>query len=314
MELSVYGSAAREKNKAAFLASDIRKHWFLYFSGVLIPLLAYIVFIGYPLIKSILISFCSWDGLGDQIFVGLKNYKNLFTDRDFLLCLKNNLFWAVFSIIVPVGGGLVLAVILKSKKLYLGSLFRVLFFVPCTASLAATGIIFSVILNPVFGGLNEALRSVGLGGLIQGWLDDPNVVMFTLLSIFSWNYMGMPMIMFHAGLSQIEPELYEMAEIEGANSFQKFIHITIPLLKSVFTVVVLLVIISSLKAFDLVTVMTKGGPGKDSDVLAYFMYTEVFHNYKFGYGASIGVVILLLSIVFAVMYIKNVAGRSSNGN
>jgi multiple sugar transport system permease protein/raffinose/stachyose/melibiose transport system permease protein len=162
-------------------------------------------------------------------------------------------------------------------------------------------------MNPVFGGLNEALRLIGLGALTQQWLTNPTLVMYSLICVFSWSYIGVSMMLFHAGISQIDPELYEMATLEGANFFQTLWMVTLPMLRPVMTVVVTLTVISSLKAFDLVLLMTKGGPYKMSNVLGYFMYTEAFHKYRFGYGAAISVIILLLSSVFAAVYLRNIA-------
>ncbi|MBN1315560.1 MAG: sugar ABC transporter permease [Anaerolineales bacterium] len=289
---------------------DIKRHWFIYLSGVIIPLAAYAVFIGYPLFRSIYLSFFKWDGLGEKTFVGFDQYQKMFSDPSFITSLHNNIIWALGTLLFPVVGGLILAILFNSKRVYFGSFYRILFFLPSTTSLAATGIVFSVILNPVFGGVNEGLRAIGLESLILGWLDDPKVALYTLLFVFSWNYMGMPMIMFHAGLGQIEPELFEMAQIEGANPLQTVWYVTLPMLKPVITVVALLVVIISFRAFDLVTIMTKGGPAKQTNVLAYLMYNEAFHKYNFGYGATISVAILALSIFFAIMYLKNVTGDS----
>ena len=177
-------------------------------------------------------------------------------------------------------------------------------------SLVTVGIMFSFLLNPTFGGLNETLKAIGLGSLTQDWLGDPKIVLYTLIAIFGWAYTGMPLMLYHAGISEIPNELFEAARIEGASGWQTFWNVTLPLLRPVNIVVTMLTVINSIKAFDLVMVMTRGGPFNTTSVLGFFMYNETFWDYRFGYGASISVIILLLSSVFAAIYLRQIAGES----
>jgi len=295
---------------AAFWRALVR-HWPVYLGGVILPLVVYAVFIGFPVLSTMYLSLERWNGLEAQrVFVGLENWRALFQDPSFTLSLTNNVKWAIVSLLVPVGGGLLLAVFLSSGKVHFSSAFRALMFLPSTMSLVSIGVMFAVILNPVFGGLNEALRALGLGFLIREWLEDPNLVLYTLTGVFTWHYLGMAMIMFHAGISQVPVELYETAKIEGSGPFQTLWYVTIPMIKPVITVVTVLTVMISFRAFDIVMVMTRGGPFKQSNVLAYFMYLEAFQKYRFGYGAAIGVCILLLSSIFAAIYLSRIAGEA----
>lgn len=288
-----------------------RKHLFVYSTGIFLPLLLYAVFIGYPILHTIYLSFTHWNGLTPDVeFAGLANYRRLVGDAAFKQSLVNNLIWAVVTILFPVVLGFLLAVFLQSGKVYFATLFRSLIFLPVTMSLVTIGLMFSLMLNPAFGAVNEALRAVGLGFLIREWLGDHRIALYTLIAVFGWAYTGMPMILYHAGISQIPTELFDAARIEGAGPVQTLRYVTIPLLSPVTVIVTMLTVIQSLRAFDLVMVMTQGGPFGTTSVLGYFMYKESFWNSRFGYGAAISVVILLLSSVFAVIYLRRVAGES----
>ncbi|NOZ48888.1 MAG: sugar ABC transporter permease [Chloroflexi bacterium] len=288
-----------------------KRHWFVYVGGIILPLILYAIFIGYPILRTLYLSLAEWNGLDPKVtMVGLNNYRTLLDDPIFKLSFVNNIKWAVLTLLFPVVAGLLFAVFLHSGKVAFAGLFRSTLFLPATMSLVAIGIMFSLILNPIFGALNEGLRAIGLGFLTREWLGDPNTALYTLLFVFGWFYTGLPLMLFHAGISEIPAELFEAATIEGANGLQTFWYVTLPSLKSVTTVITMLTVITSLKAFDLVMVMTRGGPFNQTSVLGYFMYTESFWNYRFGYGAAISVVILLLSSVFAAIYLRNVAGES----
>ncbi|MDB5074581.1 MAG: binding-protein-dependent transporter inner rane component, partial [Chloroflexi bacterium] len=145
-----------------------------------------------------------------------------------------------------------------------------------------------------------------LGVLNQDLLGNGDTTLYTLIAIFGWSYLGIPLMLFDAGLSQISPELYEAAKIEGASGLQSMWHITVPMLRPTFMIVTMLAVIEALRAFDLVAVMTKGGPGTASDVLGYFMYITAFDETRFGYAASVSTVILLMSAVFAIFYLRRV--------
>lgn len=305
------GAPATQQGRLSSLGRATKRHWFIYLGGIVLPLALYAIFIGYPILKTLYLSLAEWNGLDPEItMVGLDNYRTLLKDPIFKLSLVNNVKWAVVTLLFPVVMGLLLAVFLHSGKVYFTGPFRSTLFLPATMSLVTIGIMFALILNPVFGALNEGLRALGLGFLAHDWLGDPDTALYTLLAVFGWFYTGLPLMLFHAGISEIPQELFEAAKIEGANGLQVFWYVTLPLLRPVTIVVTMLTVITSLKAFDLVMVMTRGGPFNRTSVLGYFMYTESFWNYRFGYGAAISVVILLLSSVFAAIYLRNMAGEA----
>ena len=306
-EAQLSGSESIKKHPPFFQIRELRRfaleHPFTFWGGVVLPLALWAVFNAYPIVRTISLSLFKWDGLSPTMeFVGLQNFIDLVKDPIFRPTLLNNLKWAIFTLVFPVGGGLLLAIILQSKKIYFSKFFRTLFFLPATMSMATVGIVFRLILNPSFGGVNQLLRSIGLQNLILDWLGDPNVALYVLIAVFGWYYLGTPMVLFFAGIGEIPTELIEAADMEGVNFWQKIRYVTFPMLKPVTVITVALAIIQSLKAFDLVMVMTRGGPANATSVLGYMMYKESFLMNQFGYGAAVSVVILLLSVGFAAIY------------
>jgi raffinose/stachyose/melibiose transport system permease protein len=272
------------------------------------------MFMGYPIAETLILSLYKWDGITpDKLFVGLRNYSEIFNDPFFIITLGNNVRWAILTLILPVGGGLLLAVALHSGKIYFPTFFRTLFFLSATMSLVTVGLMFALILNPAFGALNEGLKFLGLGILIQDWLGDPKIAIYTLILVFGWYYIGLPMILFYAGISEIPLDLYETATLEGASGWQSLRYITIPLLKPVTIVVTAQAVIQSLKAFDLVMTMTRGGPYNTTSVLGYYMYKQTFWTSHYGIGAATSTVILVLSSVFAILYMRQILGEASGG-
>jgi ABC-type sugar transport system permease subunit len=293
------------------LWTEFTHHKFVYLAGVVMPVVIYIVFVGYPIFDTIRLSFFRWDGIGFvRTWIGFQNYRDLVRDPMFYLSLKNTAIWTILTLLVPVGIGFFLAVFLTSNRVYASSLIRSLFFLPITMSLITVGIMFGLIFNPVFGAANMALSSIGLGSLAHDWIGDPSINLYTLIFTYAWSYLGLPLTMFYAGIRQIPIELYEFAKLEGAGPFQTLRHITTPLLRPVFTIVIVLSILNSVKAFDLVFAMTRGGPGGRTTVLGYFMYIQGFLSYHYGYAAAISVTILLISSVFAFIYLRTIAGES----
>jgi ABC-type sugar transport system permease subunit len=290
---------------------DFLRHKFVYLAGVVMPVIIFIVFVGYPVIDTIRLSFFSWDGIGfGKTWIGLKNYVDLVHDPRFYVALKNTGLWTILTLLVPVGFGFFLAVFLSSNKVYASGLIRSLIFLPTTMSLITIGIMFGLILNPIFGAANTILSNFGLGFLAHDWMGDPRINLYTLIFTYAWSYMGLPLTMFFAGIRQIPTELFDAAKLDGANSFQSLRYITIPMLRPVFTIVIVLAVVNSVKAFDLVFAMTRGGPAGATDVLGYFMYLQGFLSSQYGFAATVSVTILVISSVFVFIYLRTIAGES----
>jgi len=272
---------------------------------LLIPLAIYLLWVIGPMFYTFYLSLTKWDGLTQPIFIGLRNYEKLFQDPVFYTSLKNNLRWIASFITIPVVLGLGLAVALN-QSIPGAKFFKASFYSPMVLSLVVCGLIWSWMYHPANGLINSALRAVGLDSLAQGWLSNRDLVMWSIIVVAIWRQVGYVMILYLAGLQSIDPELIDASRVDGCSGFQSFRHIILPLLAPVTVIVIVISIIDSLRAFDLVSVMTRGGPYNSSSVLANFMYIEAFNNYKMGYGASIAVILFLISMVFIFLYLWQV--------
>ena len=294
------------RRSQAFVASG--QKMFIFGFGVALPLLVYAVFVGYPIIYNIYLSLTNWNGLSSKVpFVGFANYERLMHDPSFWNAFVNTVVWSVISLVINIVVPMALAIILASGRIFAPTLFRSLLFLPVTMSLVAVGLMYSLILSPGFGAFDQALRAIGLGAFVRTWLGDYNITLYVLIIIGCWAYIGVPLMLFHAGLGSIDPELFDAARLDGAKPSQIVRYVVVPGLRPVVLVVTMLSVIQSLRTFDVVSVMTSGGPAGGSSVLGYFMYSVTFSRNQFGYGASIAVVILLLSAGFAVVYLRGVA-------
>jgi ABC-type sugar transport system permease subunit len=209
----------------------------------------------------------------------------------------------------PVTLGFLIAYVMRAKLVFGAAFLRTVVFFPVTMSLIAVGLMFLLILNPVFGAFDEVLRMLGLGFLIREWFGDYRVALYTLAIVSGWAFTGLPMVFYFAGLGDVPKETLDAARIEGAGHFRIMRSVALPQLRPVTAVVVMLTIFESLKAFDLVAVMTRGAPFGTTNVLGYVVYLETFWNSRFGYGATLSVAILVLSILMAAL----VLGRLLKG-
>lgn len=272
---------------------------------ILPALLFYIIFLFIPVCNTIQLSFYDWDGASSVMkFIGIENYKEIFMDDIFWKALSHNIFWIVFTIVVPVLTGFFLAVLLNQKGIRGRMLFKVTFFMPAVVSLVAVGIIFEWIYNPSFGILDRALKAIGLNLLALDWLGDPNVVLWALLIAGSWTYYGFCMVIYMAAFSGLDVSYLEVARIEGANPFQTFFYVVAPLLRNTTTLLVLNSLIGSFKVFDIVYVMTKGGPYYSSEVISTYMFRTAFNFSEVGKGAAISVVLAVIIACCSSAYLK----------
>ncbi|MBA7486596.1 MAG: ABC transporter permease subunit [Clostridia bacterium] len=287
-----------------FICHICAPYWFL------LPALAiYIAFMTYPLIDSFVISLHKWDGLSsDWTFIGFKNYIRFFKDPISLSALKNNLIWIVFILAIPISLGLTLASILN-RKITGRTIFRSIFYSPAVFPLVSVGIIWVWIYNPTFGALNEFLRIIRLSSLTHGWLAERQTALYCVIITAIWQSTGFSMILFLAGLQGIPKELYEAAQLDGAGSFKCFRYITIPLLQEMFIIVACLLIATSLKIFDLVYIMTWGGPARSTQVLATWMYFNTFLYHNAGYGSAIAFIMACIVLLITYPYVRLMSRR-----
>jgi ABC-type sugar transport system permease subunit len=270
-----------------------------------VPLIIYMIWVIGPMLYTFFLSLTNWDGLSAPEIIGTRNYVRLFKDPVFKISLINNLKWVISFITIPVVAGLALALALN-RAIPGAKFFKAAFYSPLVLSLVVSGLIWGWMYHPANGLVNEALRVIGLDALTQGWLSDPDLAMWSIITVGVWRQVGYVMILYLAGLQGVDPGLVDASKVDGASGWQTFRHVIFPLLAPVTVIVVVISIIDSLRAFDLVSVMTRGGPYNSSSVLANFMYIEAFNNYKMGYGAAISVILFLISLVFIFVYLWRV--------
>ena len=275
------------------------------YAFLLPALIFYTLFLALPILGTVLISLLNWSGLSlsDLAWAGLQNYVALAKDAVFWAALKHNLIFILVGASAIVILGLFLAVLLE-RGLRGSNFFRGVFFMPTVMSMVVVGIVFMLLLSPELGLVNPLLRALGLGKFARAWLGDPATSLFTVIAADVWKNFGLAMFLFVAGLKGIDVELYEAATIDGASSWQSFWRITMPVLWPVTTTVIALVSINTLKLFDLVYVMTHGGPGHASEVLTTWMYFQGFMYNNMGYGSSVAVVLLLVTLMLTLFQFK----------
>jgi raffinose/stachyose/melibiose transport system permease protein len=279
----------------------------------LLPALAlYAVFVLLPIVQATWYSLFKWNGLQPLTdFVGLRNYQLALGSETFRTSVSNNLLIVGLSLVLQIPFSLGLAVLLN-RRFPGRALFRLIFFLPYVLSEAITGIVFALMLQP--GSFVDAgLRSVGLGGLVQDWLGDSTIVMFTLFVIISWKYFGFHMILLLAGLQGIPRELEEAARIDGADRRQAFRYVTLPLLGPTIRVSIFLSMIGALQLFDMVWVMTGGGPLNASSTMAIAMFKAGFKSTQMGYGSALAVILFALGLIVALAYQRFVLRRDVDG-
>jgi raffinose/stachyose/melibiose transport system permease protein len=279
----------------------------------LVPGLAlYLLFVLFPVVQAARYSLFNWNGLKPLTdFVGLDNYATALGSNVFQHAVSNNVLIIVLSLALQIPFSLFLAVLLN-RRFHGRAIFRLIFFLPYVLSEAITGIVFSLFLRPD-SMLDTTMKGLGLGAYTQDWLGDTSLVMFTLFVIISWKYFGFHMIILLAGLQGIPKEIEEAALIDGAGRWQAFRHVTLPLLGPTLRVSVFLSMIGALQLFDMVWVMTKGGPIGSSNTMAVLMFKNGFISSDMGYGSALAVLLFLFALVLAVAYQRFVLRRDVEG-
>lgn len=256
-----------------------------------------------PTLYSFYLSFFSWNGIAEKKFVAFKNYINLFTvDPVFLTALRNNFIWILLTVFFTVSVSLLLAVVLnrsfKGRVVY-----RAIFYVPYMLSWVVVGVIWKWMYNPNMGFINEFLNIIGLSNMKLTWLSNPQIALYCVYMAALWQGVGQPMILFLSGLQTIPADVVEAATIDGAGKIKTFFYVTVPLLKETFVVVFATLIIAAMKVYDIIKVMTGGGPGNATQTLATYMYSQTFMYSNFGKGSAVASVMFLMMIVIIVPYV-----------
>jgi raffinose/stachyose/melibiose transport system permease protein len=279
----------------------------------LFPALAlYLLLVLLPIGQGVYYSGFDWNGLAPLTeFIGLDNYREALSNPVFLASVRHVFLIAALTLCLQLPFALGLAVLLNERIRGRAAL-RLLFFLPYVLSEVITAVVWRLLLQPA-GLADRTLEALGLAGIVQEWLADPNVVLYTLFVVITWKYFGFHMILYLAGLQQIPRELEEAAALDGANKWQTFRHVTLPLLGPTIRISVFLSIIGSLQLFDLVWVMTGGGPVNASNTTAVYMIDHGFKRLQFGYGSAVAVLAFVISFIVALAYQRFVLRRDVEG-
>jgi raffinose/stachyose/melibiose transport system permease protein len=273
---------------------------------LLVPALAiYAVFALYPMLNVVVLSFQKWNGLdANRQFVGLANYTAIFTrDPVFWVAFRNTVIWTLMSLVFPPMVGLLLALSLN-QKIFARNSLRAVFYLPVIIAPIAVATMWKWMYDPFFGLFSQMLTSWGMQAWIKDWLGNKDIALYSVFVAYIWQTVGFSMVLFLAGLQNVSQTLVEAARIDGAGRWAVFKHVTLPALRPTITIVLVLSIISSLKAFDIVYGLTGGGPAQSTQMLALWAFTQAMQIFDFGRGAAISVVLLLITMAVVIPYLR----------
>ncbi|MFG2244939.1 carbohydrate ABC transporter permease [Spirillospora sp. NPDC048823] len=277
------------------------RHVYISPAVLLVAVLLYL-----PFLWTAYLSFTSYDGLASPEFTGLDNYRRLLEDDALLISIRNTLLWVVGTVALPVGGGLLVAVL--SYDVRGGGWFRLPFLLPYAMSGAGLGVIWGFILQPD-GMVNQILTTLGMPGGDTAFLQDGPRNTLAMIVVWTWQQLGVNMLLFVVGLQSIPKGPIEAARIDGASGWSMFRHVTWPLMRPITTVVLGLALVAGLKNFDIVWVMTQGGPGRSSETLAVTMYRDVFVANEYGYGSAVAVLLTTITGLASYVYLRRQIGK-----
>ena len=273
--------------------------------GLLVPGIAiYVFIIIVPLFTALWYSLTNWGGGPHKDFIGIQNYITLIHDKVFWQSFLNNLIIVFGNIVIQMGIAFVLTALFTSKAMKLKSFHRTVIFLPVVLSAVVVGFIWQMIYSSSFGMLNGVLRGLHLESWIRLWLDDPKQVIFSVMVPLIWQYLGVPLMIFLAAVQGIPKDIYEVCELDGCTGFKKAIYITFPLIYDTIKVAIMLSISANMLVFSHILVLTGGGPGTSSMVLALYAYNTSFDKMQLGYGSAVSIGIFILSFGMVLLFKK----------
>jgi ABC-type sugar transport system permease subunit len=268
-------------------------------------LIVFSIFVLLPLLDSFRYSLTNWNGFNPNYkFIGLDNFAKIFSDPNFLTAIVNTAIWMVAALVLPTVLGLALALLLNTGMRG-AAIFKSIFYLPICLSAVIVGQIWIWIYQPDWGLLNTAIAHlIGVSSFNFAWLAEPSTALGSVILAWSWQQTGLAMVIFLAGLTAIPRDLLEAADIDGVTRWKQTLYIVLPMLRPATVVVVALSVINSLKGFDILYIMTGGGPFHSSNTLAFFMYEESFKKYRMGYGSAIAVVLFVIALSIIYSYFR----------
>ncbi len=298
------GAVAAPRRKTLTHAQRQRRNTWVAYSFIAPNFLGFLIFTLGPICFAFALAFMHWDGSNAITFAGLDNFWRLFSDRDFMTAFWNTVVYTAVSVPATLACALGLAVLLN-QKIFGRDFFRAAMFFPYVASLVAAAVVWNMVFNPEMGPVNMILYNLGIDPRnLPGWAASNNWAMMTVILFGIWKSMGYYMVIYLAGLQGISSELYEAADLDGANAWQKFWYVTVPQLAPTTFFVSVMLTIQSFKVFDQILLLTEGGPGTSTLVLVYHIYNEAFISWDLGYSSMVALVLFLMVLTVTVVQFR----------
>ena len=276
-----------------------KKNFLIAWSFILPNFLGFAVFTLIPMLFSFGLAFMEWDAFSDPVFIGLDNFRRMVADDSVRIAVINTVYYTLGNVPLTMIASLGLALLLNRKMAGV-NFFRASFFFPFITSLVAVAVVWNMLLHPTMGPVNNLLRAIGIAEPPR-WTASTDWAMPAVILASVWRGMGYYMILYLAGLQVIPKTLYEAAQIDGATKWKQFKHVTLPMLRPTTFFVTIMLTISSFRVFDLIQVMTGGGPGRATNVLVFQIYNEAFVRFNFGYASAIALVLFAIVLVITVI-------------
>ena len=280
-----------------------KKTAFIYLAPAMIVI---VVFLYLPIILNFMNSLYKWGAMSTEVtFVGGKYYKQLMEDETIRIAIKNNIVFAVMSVVCQIGLSLVIAAVLESKFLRRWqSVFRTIYFIPSLLMVTVTGITFKMLYSPSIGLINPLLEKIGIDTSGIDILGNAGSAIFGVAAASQWQYIGYTVVLFIVAMQSISEDIYEAAEIDGANAIQRFFRITVPMMKDTIMINMIIVVTGAVRVFDEVYVMTNGGPGRATQTLATYLYQVGFKNDQMGYASAIAFFVFVVTFILGLFQMK----------
>ncbi len=280
-----------------------KKTAFIYLAPAMIVI---VVFLYLPIILNFMNSLYKWGAMSTEVtFVGGKYYKQLMEDETIRIAIKNNIVFALMSVVCQIGLSLVIAAVLESKFLRRWqSVFRTIYFIPSLLMVTVTGITFKMLYSPSIGLINPLLEKIGIDTSGIDILGNAGSAIFGVAAASQWQYIGYTVVLFIVAMQSISEDIYEAAEIDGANAIQRFFRITVPMMKDTIMINMIIVVTGAVRVFDEVYVMTNGGPGRATQTLATYLYQVGFKNDQMGYASAIAFFVFVVTFILGLFQMK----------
>jgi multiple sugar transport system permease protein/alpha-1,4-digalacturonate transport system permease protein len=296
------GRPSSQEARSGGNRKQARRTTLIGWSFILPNFLGFLAFTLIPVIAAFALAFMEWNSFSTPEWVGLRNFEEMFSSATFWIALTNTVGYTLGHVPLTLGVALMLALLLNRKLKGIG-FFRVAIFFPYITSLVAVAVVWNMLFNPTTGPINQLLEGIGIANP-PGWTSSSDWAMPAVIITSVWRDMGYYMILYLAGLQAIPSELYEAAEVDGANAWQRFWNVTVPGLRPTTFFVLVMLTVSSFKVFDLIMVMTDGGPGRSTTVLSQLIYQEGISQGNFGYSSAISLVLFLIVLTVTVTQFK----------